>query len=1035
MPYVELHARSAFSFLRAGSSPERLAEACAHLGMSACALCDRDGLYGSARHFTYARGLGLRSHVGCELTLEDGSILPVLVADAQGYARLCRLLTTAGLRSPKGQSRISLDELAEAADGLMVLTGDEEGPVRRAWRTQSPSAAANAFQRLRSVVGDHRLWIEIQRHHRRGEQAENAFLVGLARQTGLPLLATNGVLHATPEERPVLDAFTCLRHRTSLDAAGRLLSLNDERYLKSHAAMEALFADLPEAVRNTERLSERLSFSLADIGYRFPEFPVPTGETPDSFLRKMTYFGAQQRYGSTTGTVRRQLDRELTLIASLGFAGYFLIVWDLCNFAREQGILVQGRGSAANSAVCYALGITAVDPIGGRLLFERFLSEGRKSWPDIDLDLPSGPLREKVIQEVFRKYTRRGAAMTANVITYQNRNTLREMGKVLGFSDDVLDRYSRLFARHGIPAEEQLRERLALAGIATSHPRLPALLDLCRRVHGLPRHLGQHSGGIVIAQGRLDSIVPIENATMPDRSVIQWDKDDCEDLGLVKIDLLGLGMMAVLQDSIELCQQRARPVDLARIPMDDPSTFELLRKADTIGVFQVESRAQMATLPRMRPESFYDVAIEVALIRPGPIHGQAVNPYLERRAGRQPVVYPDERTRPILERTLGVVLFQEQILRIAMELGGFSPAEADELRRAIGFKRSSERLERSKTHLRAALAQNEVSPVAIDEIIRSLEAFALYGFPESHAISFALIAYASAYLKAHRASEFFASLLNNQPMGFYSPATLIQDARRHGLRFLPPCVMASDVHCTVVDDTTLRLGFSSVKGLRAQTAQHIVRARTAHPFASVADFLAHVPLSAEERRTLAAIGALNALAPHRRDALWQVEEPVYPDELFGVDTRSAVPTPASPLPPMSPVERIAADFAGLALTTGPHPMQLVRGQLPHLWRAVDLATATNGQRVLVGGSVICRQRPSTAKGIVFVSLEDETGIANAVLYPDFFEQHRLVITQESALLIGGVVQVHQGVVHLKADSVSPLKAATILPSQRSYDFH
>jgi error-prone DNA polymerase len=723
--YVELHAHSAFSFLRGGSLPESLAVAAARCGLPGIALCDRDGVHGAVRLHMAAREAGVRALVGCELTMEDGSVVPVLVATQAGYRRLCSLLTASNLRAPKGEGRVAWGDLAADNEGLIALTGDGDGPVRRMWRKAGAAQAAEAGARLLEAFGRGRLYAEIQRHLADGEEEENEFVADWAGAAGIPLLATNGVLHATPPGRNVVDVFTCLREHTTLDGAGRKLARNRERHVKTGRGMEALFADMPEAVANTERLAERLQFTLADLGYRFPDYPVPDGETQESFLRKMTYFGAHQRYGGVAGNVRRQLERELSLITRLGFSGYFLIVWDLCAFARNRGILVQGRGSAANSAVCYALGITAVDPIESKLLFERFLSEGRSDWPDIDLDLPSAERREEVIQEVYRRYGRRGAAMTANVITFKGRSTMREVGKVLGLPDDVLDRFSSLFHGGDYPQTLQLAEQLKMAGMTADHPRLPALLETCRQVYGLPRHLGQHSGGMVLSAGSLDRFVPLENARMPGRSVLQWDKSDCEDMGIVKIDLLGLGMMAVLQDSMEMCAERGRPVDLARLPKDDPATFKLIREADTVGVFQIESRAQMATLPRMRPGTFYDLVVEVAIIRPGPIQGDAVNPYLRRRAGTEPVTYPDERARPILERTLGIVLFQEQVLRLAMELGGFTAAEADELRRAIGFTRSQERLDRMKVKLGAALRANGVADGAAESILKSLASFAL----------------------------------------------------------------------------------------------------------------------------------------------------------------------------------------------------------------------------------------------------------------------------------------------------------------------
>jgi error-prone DNA polymerase len=1033
MPYVELHARSAFSFLRAGSLPETLVAEAGRLGMPALALCDRDGVYGAVRLHMCGKEAGVRALVGCELTMEDGSVVPVLVLTRVGYRGLCALLTTAHLRAEKGEGRVAWAELARASEGLVALSGDEEGPVRRAWLERGPAAAAGEAGRLLGIFGRERLYVEIQRHRIAGEDRWNAFLVDWARAEGLPLLATNGVLHATPEAGCVVDVFTCLRHHTTLDAAGRRLVPNRERHLKDGKAMAELFPDLPEAIENTGRLAERIEFTLANLGYRFPDHPVPAGETQDSFLHKMTYFGAQQRYGSVVGEVRRQLERELALIAKLGFSGYFLIVWDLCSFARERGSLVQGRGSAANSAVCYALGITAVDPIESKLLFERFLSEGRTDWPDIDLDLPSGERREEVIQEVYRRYGRRGAAMTANVITYRGKSTMREVGRVLGFPDDTLDRFSSLYHGGDLPQTLELGEQLRMAGVSGAHPRVGALLDTCRRVRGLPRHLGQHSGGMVMSTAGLDQFVPLENARMPGRSVVQWDKNDIEDMGLLKIDLLGLGMMAALQDAVEICAQRGQPVDLARLPKDDPAVFKMLQESDTVGVFQVESRAQMSTLPRMKPVNFYDLAVEIAIIRPGPIHGEAVNPYLKRRAGEEEVTYPDERARPILERTLGVVLFQEQILRLAMELGGFTAAEADELRRAIGFTRSQERLDRMKARLTVAFRANGVNEPAVDYLIKSLASFALYGFPESHAISFALIAYSSVWLKVNRPAAFYASLLNCQPMGFYSPASLVQDGKRHGISFLPPCIQASDERCRVDSDTTVRLGLASVHGVRGPALKALLAARKERPFASLADFLRRTQLSAAERRVLAGAGALNALAGHRRSALWSVEAFHEGDDLF----RQATPDDEealSPLERMTLLERLQADYAHLSLTTGAHPMKLARPMLAGVRPAGELKDVRAGERVRICGSVITRQRPGTAKGFCFITLEDETGLANAIVRPRLFEESRLVINLEPALVITGRLQNEKGVIHIMAEEVTGMPDLG-LPLQASHDYH
>ncbi|MEO6789180.1 MAG: error-prone DNA polymerase [Chthoniobacteraceae bacterium] len=1029
MEYVELHARSACSFLRGASLPQNLAAQAAHLGLPAMALCDRDGVYGAARFFSGAKECGVRPIVGAELTMDDGGVVPVLVATRAGYRNLCQLITRAKLRGTKSEAPVRWDELAEFATGLVALTGDEEGPVRRALSRNDSAAAMRSVESLVSAFGRENVFVEIQRHLRRAEERENDALADLANATGLPLLATNGVLHASRGERVVLDVFTCTRHHTHLDAAGRLLASNDERHLKPAERMARLFADRPEAVANTVRLSERLDFTLENLGYEFPKYRVPDGETMDSFLRKVTMAGARSRYSHLSRQVLAQLNHELDLIARLGFSGYFLIVWDLVNFCTEQGILIQGRGSAANSVVCYSLGITACDPIAGRLLFERFLSEGRKSWPDIDLDLPSGDRRERVIQEVYRRYGPHGAAMTANVITYRGRSAMREIGKALNFPPDALTRFSHLFGNGDFPHTMELDAQFRQAGIPREHPRTVAALELYRRICGLPRHLGQHSGGMIICEGQLSGIVPLENAAMPGRVVAQWDKDDCEDLGIIKVDLLGLGMMAAMQDSLELCQARGRAVDLATIPKDDGPTYDLLCRADTIGTFQVESRAQMATLPRMKPRTFYDVVVEVAIIRPGPIQGGLLHPYLARRSGKELVEYVDERLRPVLERTLGIPLFQEQLLKIAMVMADFTGSEAEELRRALSFHRSHERMDKVCVKLRDGLARQSVPDATAERIVQAVQSFAVYGFPESHAISFALIAYASCWMKVHRTPEFFAGLLNNQPMGFYSPATLVKDAKRHGVRIRPVSVMDSEWLCTIGGDDSLRLGLCYVRGLTRADCERIVSQRECAAFTSLADFQLRAAISKPALRTLAKIGALNGLSGHRRAAQWQLEIRREQDDLFA---RAEV-AGELPLRAMDAFERTQADYAGTSLTTGPHPMALVREKLSHLWRAADLPQAANGAFLSIGGMVICRQRPGTAKGVLFISVEDESGVANAIVSPELFERRRLCISEEPFLQIDGELQKVEGVIHVKARSVAPLVLETV-NAPASHDF-
>lgn len=1034
--YAELHVRSAFSFLRGASQPEALAEQAARCGLQTLALCDRDGFYGIPRLHGRARTLGLRARVGCELSMEDGCVLPLLVASREGYQNLCRLLTTIKLAAPKGEGRCAWEQLETHAAGLIALTGDSEGPLYRAWQSaNSKQAVHECLERLDRIFGRAQIYLEIQRHQLRGQRPWERFLCDLADWTQRPLLATNGVSYATPEERRIHDVFSCLRHHCSLDAAGRLLAANHERHLKSPAEMQLLFADRPDALKNTLVLAERLEFELDHLGYEFPRFPVPPGETMDSFLREQVRIGARERYRerAQNNAVRRQLDTELKLIAKLGFSGYFLVVWDIIQFCRRKDILAQGRGSAANSAVCYVLGITAVDPIGSGLLFERFLSEGRQGWPDIDIDLPSGDRREQVIQEVYRRYSRRGAAMTANVITYRGRSAAREVGKVLGLSESDTQRFASLLSRSDSRDADTLQEHLKQAGIEHNHPRGRTFLTLYQQIRDLPRHLGQHSGGMVICQGALDSVVPIENASMPGRSVVQWDKDDCEDLGIIKVDLLGLGMMAVMQDAIRLSHERGHPVDLAQIPKDDPATYDLMCAADTIGVFQIESRAQIATLPRMRPRCFYDLVIEIAIIRPGPIQGNMLHPYLERRSGNQLVDYIDDRLKPVLERTLGVPLFQEQMLRIAMIMADFSGSEAEELRRALNFTRSEERLLKVSAKLRHAMESKGIEADKIDKIIQALSSFALYGFPESHAASFALLAYASSYLKVHYPAEFYCSLLNNQPMGFYRPATLIQDARRRGLRFRSVCIQKSDWNCTILDDHTIRLGFCMVKGLHAHKVKRLLAERERRPFQSTSDFIHRSALPTDDRRRLASIGALNTLSGDRRSALWKIERSYEQGELFA--SAVAETDDLSPLEMMTQIERLQTDYQHMSLTTGRHPMANIRSQLTPLGIlcANDLPDCRPNSRVQVAGSVICRQRPGTAKGFVFISLEDETGVSNAIVRPQLFEIHRLTILQSTTLLITGTLQHLDHTLSIKATNIQPLPVQ--IPHGGSYDFH
>jgi len=1037
--------------------------------MPAIALVDRDGVYGAPRFHMAAKSVGIRAHVGAEISVEGFGNraglppwmpdshssrpvrLPLLVKSRTGYQNLCRLMTRYKLREKeKGTGTATLEEVAEHAEGLVCLTGGEEGVLAASLSNRGYDEARKNIEKLTALFGKRNVYVEVQRHCDPIEERRNQAAVRVSETLGLPLLATNGVRYARPAERELLDIFTCIRNHTKLETAGRLLERNDERHLRSAQEMSQLFSDLPQAIHNTGELSARLEYTLDKLGYEFPRYLVPEGETMDSFLRKRTEEGFQNRYGTKKNEdlferAKRQVERELALIEKLHLAGYFLIVWDIIRFCREQKILVQGRGSAANSAVCYSLGITAVDPVGMELLFERFLSEERGEWPDIDLDLPSGDQREKAIQYVYQRYGQLGAAMTANVITYRDRSAAREVGKALGFDQETLDRLSSVVnSGEWRGPSDNFENHFQQVGFDLNHPRVRKYWELCGRIQDLPRHLGQHSGGMVVCQGQLDSVVPLEPATMPGRVVVQWDKDDCADMGIVKVDLLGLGMMAVLEDCLELIPKHyGEPIDLAQLPPDDPPVYETLRRADTVGMFQVESRAQMASLPRNAPVKFYDLVVQVAIIRPGPIVGKMMHPYMRRRQGKESVAYAHPSLEPVLKRTLGVPLFQEQLLRIAMIAANFTGGEAEDLRRAMGFKRSEERMKKIEAKLRSGMTKNGFSPGTQEEIITQITSFARYGFPESHAASFALIAYASAYLKFHYLAAFTAALLNNQPMGFYSPAVLVHDAQLHGLRVKPINAIHSEWNCTIEhtmkgdkDIPCLRIGFRYVRGLRQTAADKIVSEKQKRPFEGIDDLVRRVPeLQKAELVTLSEIGALNSLGRgvHRRSALWQVERAA---RLAG-PLLDAIPEQMelSPLREMTDEERLVADFHGSGMSTGPHPMTYCREALSKLQvkRASDLPRVPDGQYTRVAGCVIARQRPGTAKGFVFLSLEDETGISNVIVNPDLYEKCRVVINREKFLQVEGVLQNQDHTISIKASRVLPI-SITGAESQ-SHDFH
>jgi len=1052
-PYAELRAASSFSFLEAASLPEDLIATAAERDVPAMAIIDRNGVYGAPRFYGAAKKAGIRALVGAELVMDQGRIT-LLVESRAGYKNLCKLITAGAMKHPKGEARYTWQQIEEHAAGLHCLTRDGE----------------ETLQKIAGIFKG-RTHVELQRHFIREEEHRNQMLISLAKKMRLPLVATNGVRYARPDEKELLDILTCIREGQHVDNAGRLLGVNRHRHIKSAAEMCALFEDFPQAVDGAWELANRLDFTLADLGYQFPDYPLPPGETNDSFLRKMTWNAAKVRFRPMTARAQRQVEKELDMIQKLELAGYFLIVWDIVRFCNREQILVQGRGSAANSAVCYALGITAVDPVKMDLLFERFLSEERGEWPDIDLDLPSGDQRERVIQYVYQRYGVHGSAMTANVITYRDRSAAREVGKALGYSQEQADKLSKTVSTWNFgeireissvilsPAEGEgpvtsgdqrsmatdpsasarlrmtpLAQALTASGFDPDDLRVQHFMRLYLQIQNLPRHLGQHSGGMVMAKGRLDEVVPLEPAAMPGRVVIQWDKEDCADLGIIKVDLLGLGMLAAIEEMIPTIRTYEKiDVDLAHLPQDDKRVYKMLNEADTIGMFQVESRAQMASLPRNAPTKFYDIVVQVAIIRPGPIVGGMIKPFFDRRQGKAPVEYPHPCLEPILERTLGVPLFQEQLLRIAMVAAGFTGGEAEELRRAMGFKRSMQRMIEIEKRLRSGMTERGIGEAAQDQIVKSITSFALYGFPESHAASFALIAYASAYLKAHHPAAFYMALLNAWPMGFYHPATLVKDAQRHGVKVLPIDVNRSGWNCRW-EDGGVRLGMRFVRGLRATAGETVERAQ---PFASVDDLARRCRLRDDQLTKLADAGALASHGLTRRAAMWQAARAARDSgELFAEMKNSLLPRNEKPHPlrEMSPVEETLADYQSAEITTGPHLLEHFRARLKqdNVLSAADLKHVANGSRVTTAGAVIVRQRPGTAKGFVFLTLEDETGLSQAIVNPQLFSDCRSTILGHSGLIVEGIVQNGEGQASVRAERFWPLEG---LHDVQSYDFH
>ena len=1027
VPYAELHCHSNFSFLDGASHPEELVEEAVRLGLDALALTDHDGLYGIVRFAEAAREVGLRTIFGAELTLDGAGKGPhgrdhlvVLARDPVGYARLSTAIADAHLAGgEKGNPRTSLAELAGAHGGhWQVLTGCRQGAVVRALLDHGPAAAARQLDRLVDAFGRDRVAVELWDHGDPLDSARNDALVRLAVPAGVDVVATNDVHYATPGRHPLATALAAVRHRGSLDEVDGWLPPGATRHLRSGVEQARRFARYPGVVERAAALGLECAFDLSLVAPDLPPFPCPAGLDEMAYLRVLTEEGGTRRYGARDAArvpgAWQQIDHELTVIDELGFPGYFLVVWDIVDFCRRSNILCQGRGSAANSAVCFALGITNADAVTLGLLFERFLSPERDGPPDIDVDIESDR-REEVIQYVYERHGRRNAAQVANVITYRARSAVRDMGKALGHAQGQVDAWSK-----------QLDHYVPLADNGDN--AIPDdVLALAAEVEHFPRHLGIHSGGMVMCDRPVVEVCPVEWARMKDRTVLQWDKDDCAAAGLVKFDLLGLGMLSTLHYVLDLVRDHYG-VDhtLATLPQEDPAVYEMLCEADSVGVFQVESRAQMATLPRLKPRHFYDLVVEVALIRPGPIQGGSVHPYIRRRNGLEEPTYLHPLLKRSLEKTLGVPLFQEQLMQMAIDVAGFTPGEADQLRQAMGSKRSRERMERLRARFYEGMARNGITGETADAIFDKLAAFANFGFPESHSVSFAYLVYASSWFKRYYPAAFCAALLNAQPMGFWSPDTLVRDARRHGVVVRRADVNHSDWCSTLDDDKALRLGIKEVRAVGEDLAKRIAAGR---PYTDMEDVVrrAEVPLPALE--ALATAGAFRSLGHDRRSALWAAgaTSQARPDRLPGIVTGVHAP----PLPGMTLAEETVADLWSTGIAAEHHPVEHVRDHLRSIGvlTAVDLRTAPPDHRVLTGGVVTHRQRPATASGTVFLNLEDETGLVNVICSKGVWARYRRVAATSSALLVRGTLERVDGVINVVADRIEPLPLAAAVKSR------
>lgn len=1031
VPYVPLWVKTHYSFLEGASSPAELIQEARRLGLEAMAITDRDGLYGVVRAHVAAREMGIKLLIGAQLSMGRPDMSPcqplstviVLAMDRGGYANLCRLITRGRMRCPKGKSLLSWDELCEHASGLLLLVG---GDGTLLGEESDPTPLLGILQ---EAFGD-RIYALLARHRRAEERAQERRVLERARKHSIPIVASNEVLYHTPSRRPLQDVLTCIRHGVTLATAGRLTRPNHHHSLLPPFAFWSLFQDLPHAIERTKEVAERCEFSLGELRYRYPSERLPHGYTSFQWLRELTFRGAKERYGGKVPSeVQAQLETELALIEELDYSGYFLTMWEIVQFCRERSILCQGRGSAANSAVCYCLGITAIDPVRMGLLFERFISRERAEPPDIDLDIMH-KRREEVIQHVYDRYGRSHAAMVANFIRYRPKMAVRDVGKVLGLPETSLDRLAKLLPHHGEVSPDYLR----MAGMDPELPSNRLLVELSSEILDVPRHLSIHPGGFLLGHEPVWDIVPIERATMEGRTVIQWDKEDIEDLGLFKVDLLGLGALTHLDLCFGLLEKHhGVKLTMATIPPEDPETYEMVSKGDTVGVFQLESRAQMSMLPRLRPRSFYDLVIEISIIRPGPITGGMVHPYLKRRRGEEPIEYPHECLRPVLEKTLGIPIFQEQVMRLAMVAADYTPGEADQLRRDMAAWKKGGKIGRHRERLISRMLAKGIPLEFAERVFQQIQGFGEYGFPESHAASFALISYASAWLKRHWPAEFTCSLLNAQPMGFYSPATIIEDAKRHGVEVRPASVVHSDWDCTLEPSMgeedhcfqrtwgvpprfAVRMGLRFVKGLGKGDWERIKRAREEGPFENLEDFVRRCALSKDVLCVLAQAGALEPLKKDRRDALWEVLGVISRQELsLGITEKE----PKVSFIPLSSWETVLWDYTTQDHSPLAHPLAMVRADLRKMGfpTAQEICNMPNGASVRYAGLVICRQRPGTARGVTFLTLEDETGFVNVVVWPHLYARYMQVVKTAPFVGVSGTLQVEGDVVNLVAKSL------------------